>query len=214
MNELNKLCEIKQSVRDSKWEEDFLKAFSTSEVFLKSEEPFVGPDGFSYMEMSTTEGETVYLDDFLSWCSEAGVGIVLNLKKNQTPDYVFNYGMIWNYTLRGVFLNPEPNDNSQTPIPKKGEVLVHKIVEGYLPQYVRENIKEFLALNKILECKIGLVSQGEGSSYEILWYIPKGKDWSDKDQKSLMEALSWFLPLDYKVAWAKTDDKSLYLEEL
>lgn len=214
MSELSKLCEIKQSVRDAEWEEAFLKAFSHSEVYLKSDEPFIGPDGFSYMEMSTTEGETIDKNDFLSWCTNAGVGMVLNLKKNQTPDYVFNYGMIWNYILRGVFLNNEPEKEQPTKNTESRKVFVHKIVEGYLPQYVRENIREFLALNKISECKIGLVSYGEGTSYEILWYIPKGKNWSEKDQKSLMEALSWFLPLNYKVAWAKTDDKSLHLEPL
>ena len=124
--------------------------------------------------------------------------------------------MIWNYTLRGVFLNPEPKAEKEQSSKKNKDdkILVHKIVEGYLPQSARENIREFLTLNKISECKIGLVSHGEGTDYEILWYIPKGKNWSEKDQKSLLEALSWFLPLNYNVAWAKTDDKALHLEPI
>jgi len=212
MSELNKLCDIKQNGRDSEWEKAFLKAFSSSEVFLKNEEPFQGPDGFSYMELSTAEGEKVDKKDFLPWCAHAGVGLVVNLKKNQTPDYVFNYGMVWNYLLRGIFLNDE-SDNSKESL-KGSKVLVHKIMEGYLPQYARENIRDFLALNKIFNCKIGLISRGEGTSYEILWYVPEGENWSDKDQKTLMEALSWFLPLNYQVGWVKTNDKSLHLEEL
>ncbi len=207
--------------RNLEWEESFLKSFAASEVFLRSDAPFMGPDGFSYMDVTTDKGEQkLKLEDFLAWCAHSGVGLVLNLQKNKTPDYVFNYGMLWNYLLRGSFVNKrntKESDNKNLDPSKIGSsttLLVHKILEGYLPQYVRENLKEFLLSNKINNTKIGLVSKGDQTDYELLFYFSASLKLSEKDSKTLLESLSWFLPLDYNVAVALKDDKSLHLEDL
>ena len=208
---ITQLIETPSAKRDSAWEQSFLNSFSESELYLRSDEPFLGPDGFSYMDVSTSEGaHKLKLEDFMSWCGHAGVGLVVNLKANKTPDYVFSYGMVWNYLLRQTFLNEEPEQSS----PESDTLMVHKILEGYLPQYVRENIKDFLVSNKIEDTKIGLVSRGDKTAYEILWYFPKNKDLSENDQKALLESIAWFLPLDYKMALALQDDPSLHLENL
>lgn len=208
---MNQLLETPSSKRDSDWEKSFLKSFIEADLYLRSDEPFQGPDGFSYMDISTEEGpQKLKVQDFLSWCSHAGVGLVVNLKSNKTPDYVFNYGMLWNYLLRQSFLNLESSDESQ----ESNKILVHKILEGYLPQYVRENMKEFLVANKIEGAKIGLISRGDKTAYELLWFFPNNMDLNEKDQKTLLESLAWFLPLDYRVALALEDDPTLHLEEL
>ena len=209
---MNTVLETPSSKRDSNWENNFLNAFVEADLYLRSDEPFQGPDGFSYMDVSTTdEGyQKLKLEDFISWCAHAGVGIVVNLKSNKTPDYVFNYGMIWNYLLRRKFLNPDIEDLDHG----SEAILVHKIVEGFLPKYVRENISEFLTLNKINEVKIGLISRGDNTPYELLWHFSDNKALSEKDSKTLLESIAWFLPLDYRVALTVADDPGLHLEEL
>jgi len=200
------------SKRNTDWEKSFLKTFPTFDLYLKSDEPFQGPDAFSYMDVTTEKTpQKIKLEDFLAWCGHAGVGIVLNLKSNKTPDYVFNYGMIWNYLLRKTFIN---SDSKKTNIEDVKTLLVHKILEGYLPQYVRQNISDFLVANKIEGAKIGLISKGDNTPYEILWYFPKNQDLSEEDEKTLLESISWFLPLDYNVAMVMKDDPSLHLENL
>ena len=200
--------------RNLEWEDEFLESFASTELFLRSDAPFMGPDGFSYMDVTSHEGEKkLKLDDFLAWCAHSGVGLVLNLQKNKTPDYVFNYGMLWNYLLRGSFINKKEKDSNSDNEPSD-KLLVHKILEGYLPQYVRENINEFLVSNKINDTKIGLVSKGDQTDYELLFYFSKSLKLTDKDSKTLLESISWFLPLDYNVAMALKDDKSLHLEDL
>lgn len=210
---MQEILKTPSSKRNSDWEESFLKAFPGSKIYLRSDEPFLGPDGFSYMDVtSEPSGPLIKLDDFLSWCAHAGVGLVLNLKSNKTPDYVFNYGMIWNYVLRAKFLNP--GLESPEEIKENQTFFVHKILEGYLPQYVRENIKDFLALNKISDAKLTLISKGDNTPYELLWYFSNDIDLSEADQKTLLESIAWFLPLDYKVAMASNEDPSLHLEPL
>ena len=208
---MNQLLKTPLSKRHSDWEQSFLRAFTESDLYLRSDEPFQGPDGFSYMDISTEQdAQKINIQDFLSWCGQAGVGLVLNLKFNKTPEYVFTYGMLWNYLLRQSFLNIESSKKPKESHP----VLVHKILEAYLPRYVRENIKEFLTSNQIEGVKIGLISRGDKTTYELLWYFSNNTDLIEKDQKTLLESLAWFLPLDYKVALIREDDPTLHLKEL
>jgi len=209
MSLLKELCDYPISRRNLNWEKSLSKGFLESEVFLVDDQPFQGPDGFSYMHISSEKGSPVEKEDFLNWCFESGLGLVLNLKDKKAPDYVFNYGMVWNYLLRGKFMNEVPKMKEEG-----NDLFVHKISEGYLPKDVRKVIKNFLEMNKIENTKLSLVSGGDGTAYELMWHFPDFVAQTDADKTSLLESIAWFLPLDYRLAWADTQDTELKFQSL
>ncbi len=209
MQNLKTICEMPVSKRDLSWERKLFSAVADFPIYLAEETPFQGPDGLSYMHVSSEVGKEINKDDFFNWCLDSGVGVVLNLKEQKAPDFVFNYGMIWNFLMRGDFINEVPKDLKETD-----ETYVHEISEGYLPNPVRENIKEFLEDNKIELPQITLLSGGDQTAYELLWYFPSLQDAEEKDQMALLEALSWFLPLDYRISWADSLEEELQFSPL
>lgn len=211
MMSLKEICKESISKRDHSWEESLLRALGQDPIYLVEEEPFQGPDGFSYMNISSEEGNLVNTKDFTEWSSEAGLGWVLNLKEGRAPDFVLNYGMIWNQQLRGEFVT----EVKAADLKQSGDIHIHKIAEGYLPAYVRENIKSFLMANQIEESYVTLVSQGDQSPYELLFYFPSlASQGEEKDKKNLLEAIAWFLPLHYNLAWAHEKNESFHFTSL
>jgi len=209
MSLLTELCDYPISRRDLTWEKSLSRGFFESDVFLVEDQPFQGPDGFSYMHISSEKGTPVEKDDFLTWCFESGLGLVLNLKEKKAPDFVFNYGMVWNYLLRGKFINEVPKMKEDSE-----DLHVHKISEGYFPKEARAVIKNFLEMNKIENAKISLVSGGDGTAYELMWHFPKLIVEKESEKASLLEAISWFLPLDYRLAWADSEDSEFKFQNL
>lgn len=209
MQNLKTICEMPVSKRDVKWEAKLFDAVADHPIFLVEDQPFQGPDGFSYMHISSEKGTEINKDDFFKWCFESGVGLVLNLKEKKAPDFVFNYGMIWNFIWRGDFINEVPKDLKETD-----QTYVHEVSEGFLPKNVRENIKNFLDMNNVKGAKLTLLSGGDQTAYELLWYFPELQDSDEKDQMALLEAISWFLPLDYRIAWADELEKDLLFKDL
>lgn len=212
MSYLSDLCDYPISRRDLNWEKSLSKGFFESPIYLIDDQPFQGPDGFSYMQISSKKGkkgEEIEKADFLNWCYQSGLGLVLNLKEKQAPDFVFNYGMVWNYLLRDKFVNEVPKLKEDSD-----ETYVHEISEGYLPKEVRGVIKHFLDMNNIQDAKISLVSGGDQTPYELLWFFKDLQETPDAEKTSLLEALSWFLPLDYRLAWAESEDLELKFQIL
>ncbi len=209
MQSLKTICEIPVSKRDVAWEEKLFNAIMDFPIFLAKDQPFQGPDGFSYMHISSKTGAQINKDNFLKWCFESGVGLVLNLENKKTPDFVFNYGMVWNFLWRGVFINKVPAD-----LKESNDTYIHEISEGFLPKTVRKNIRIFLDTNKVNNAKLTLVSGGDKAPYEILWYFPELQKLEEKEQMALLKAISWFLPLDYRLAWADELEKELLFKSL
>lgn len=209
MSYLTELCDYPVSRRDLTWEKSLSRGFQESAIFLVEDQPFQGPDGFSYMHISNEKGTPLEKEDFLTWCFESGLGLVLNLKDKKAPDYVFNYGMVWNYLLRGKFINEVPK------MKEAGEDLyVHKIEEGYFPKDARKVIKNFLEMNKVDDVKVSLVSGGDGTPYELMWHFPNLKVENESEKTSLLEAIAWFLPLDYRLAWSDEQDTEFKFQNL
>lgn len=209
MQNLKTICEMPVSKRDLKWEHKLFSAVADFPIYLVGDKPFQGPDGLSYMNVSSEAGTEINKDDFFSWCLDSGVGIVLNLKDEKAPDFVFNYGMVWNFLMRGDFVNEVPKDLKETD-----ETYVHEISEGYLPKEVRVNLRNFLEANKVVSPQLTLLSGGDQTAYELLWYFPELQEVEEKEQMALLEAISWFLPLDYRLAWADSLDEELQFRPL
>ncbi len=209
MQNLRTICEMPISKRDVKWEKKLFDAIAEFPIYLVEDQPFQGPDGFSYMHVSSEAGTEINKDDFFKWCFESGVGLVLNLKEKKAPDFVFNYGMVWNFLWRGDFVNEVQSD-----LVESDDTYVHELSEGFLPKEVRSVIRNFLEMNHMHEPKLTLVSGGDKTAYEILWYFKGLQDAEEKDQMALLEAISWFLPLDYRLAWAESMDSDLLFKDL
>lgn len=209
MENLKTICEMPAFKRGLKWEEKLFDAVADFPIFLVEDQPFQGPDGFSYMHISSGSGTEINKDDFFKWCFESGVGLVLNLKDKKAPDFVFNYGMVWNFLWRGAFVNEVPKDLKESE-----DTYVHELTENFLPKEVRSVIRNFLEMNEVKDPQLSLVSGGGKTAYEILWYLPELQENDEKDQMSLLEAISWFLPLDYRLAWAENCDKELLFKDL
>lgn len=200
MNSIFELLKVEQSKRNLNWEKDFLKSFVEGPLYLVNDEPFLGPDGFSYMELSTQGQEPLNFSHFLEWAVNEGVGIVLNIQEKKSPDYVFTYGMLWNYSYRGSFINEEP----ETPQASSDHViLVHEIHEGYFPRIVRDHVDNYLSHNKISGTEVTLLSRGEGTSYELIWYCPVFEKMKESEITEFLRAVSWFLPADYSLGAAQ-----------
>ena len=52
--------------------------------------------------MSSRTPKQTKFDNSIEWLSDKGVGMVVNPTKG-VPDYVFTYGMLWNYRERAQF---------------------------------------------------------------------------------------------------------------
>ncbi len=209
MQNLNTLCKVPALKRGVKWEESLFKAVADSPIFLVKNQPFQGPDGFSYMHISSKLGIKINKNDFFKWCFKFGIGLVLNLQDKKTPDFVFNYGMVWNFLYKGTFINTVSPD-----LKESSDTYVHEISKSFLPKEVRKNIRIFLNINKITKAQLTLVSGGAKAAYELLWYFPELKKLEEKEQIALLKAISWFLPLDYRLAWADELEEKLLFKDL
>lgn len=118
------LLKQEPKARDLEWEKAFFHAFAHSNLKILNEEPAAGPDGWPYLLAAVSEEATEPVAKVLSWLSDKGIGLVVN-PEGETPDYVFSYGMIWNFRERGEFL-------TSMPISVKNEKVEYKANPGLL----------------------------------------------------------------------------------
>src|SRR5437868_2644241 len=100
--------------RDDQWETDFLAQFPAIKVQLEGETAKQGPDGWPYLFVRTANQKGESVAEVVKWAAEKGVGVVVNAHK-MLPDYVFPYGMLWNFIETGKFMQP--------PMAAAGEVV-------------------------------------------------------------------------------------------
>ncbi len=202
--------------RDHHWEELFLRDFPKCSLTLVSEIPQVGPDQFPYMIVETKEDSSEPALNLLHWIAENGVGLAVNTAKKPFPDFVFTYGMIWNYVRTGNFLdNPLQrhdhectcgNHNHQ----KKEEVHSESLKEGttlytgspsagYLPDAIRVVLREFLKQQGIMAPKITMLS-ADKINFDLCFSVESLGSPQEKEHEGVLQAISWFLPAHYSLA--------------
>ena len=130
--EFLKHLETPDKNRDNIWENEFLKLFSQVNIDLKYDIPKQGPDGMSYMLVSINKDSTEPSIKLLNWAYDKGVGIVLNPEK-KFPDFIFTYGMIWNFKETNHFLSKFKEKSRENII---------------LPNYVKLILNNFLSIKK------------------------------------------------------------------
>lgn len=208
MEQFEKLLAVEPANRDEAWESSFQEAFTQAKVKIDFPEPKEGPDHWPYLLVSTGPEADEPVVSVLNWLSTRGIGLALNAQKS-APDYVFSYGMIWNFRERGQFLSPQESalENKSQKTPESGrfelkhgqEVLTGSPSESYLPKYVRSVIKQFLMDQGVFTPKVLMVSV-DHKNYDLCFSIESLKSPPAHEHANIAEALSWFLPAHYTVS--------------
>jgi hypothetical protein len=213
-NDFLRLLEVPQKDRDIQWEENFLKTFPQCQLTLIDPGPQVGPDHFPYMFVEIDENSAEPAMKLLQWIATKGVGLAVNPKKNY-PDFVFTYGMIWNFFKSGAFLqhpahhhvhgpncnHDHSHDDSHDEKLKQGSTIYVGVpTESYLPKDVRAILKEFLKQQGVMAPKITMISTDQ-VNFDLCFSIESFGSPDNTEHEGILQGLSWFLPAHYSLAF-------------
>lgn len=195
---LMEIVNIPDEQRDHKWEVDFFMAITQGKVKLVHEAPQQGPDGWPYLLVETSEEAAEPANKIMQWLATKGVGLVVNPMKSY-PDYVFTYGMLWNFKETGLFYQTAEQAAVGSIEMEKGQKLhAGPPSPQYLPQYVRNIIKEFLRDQGVHRPRV-LVMSSDRKHYDLAFSLESLGNPPTKEHQGIAEALSWFLPPHYSV---------------
>lgn len=220
MKEFSDLLEVSESQRDLDWEKTFLDQFAKQRVIIESEEVHLGPDHWPYLFVRSGEEAKEPVGRVLDWLSHRGVGLVVNVQK-EVPDYVFTYGMIWNFKETGSFQSDvlekdiESLGKSSGEDPRQHSVAVfcpgQHIISGppnikYIPMYVREVLQQFFADQGVTQGPHWLMVSGDGRHYDLCFSIESLGDPPKKEHAGIAESLSWFFPNHFSIVLVSEND--------
>lgn len=196
--DLSQIVSQPESYRNKEWEKTFLTALVDSSLSLDSETPQAGPDGWPYLLARTSPQATELAVNILEWLSTKGIGLVINAHK-QLPDYVFTYGMIWNFKERKEFISPAERIASGAVAFKSGETIyVQQPTPQILPNYVRQILGEFFAQHGVKQPKILMISK-DSKNFDLCFSLESLGTPKPEEHRGLAEAIAWFLPQHYSV---------------
>ena len=207
MASIYELAEVPQALRDGTWQAEFFKELPTAQLQILNETPVTGPDGWPYL---LANFERMAKDPFAkvaSWLSTRGIGLVIN-PKNEMPDAILTYGMIWNYGQTGRIFTVEGDfdeANQAAPLPATFEVHEGQTAhtgaptEEYLPKYVREILRTFFHDNGVSTPRV-LVMSTDRKNYDLCFSLEALGNPDSSEHQGILEALSWFLPAHYSLA--------------
>lgn len=188
--------------RDDQWEQEFFQKVVTAKVEVaKDGVPQTGPDGWPYLHLKSGAQANQPFLQVVEWAAQKGVGLALNTHK-MLPDYVFTYGMLWNYAVNRRFVTPAPATKSgAVDIQAGADVLIGAPTEQYLPEFVRQVLREFLSNQGMKEPRIVVVSSKDYRTVDLV-FSAQSLNLKEKDFRTMSKALSWFLPLHYSIVIA------------
>lgn len=196
--ELLELLEVPLESRDWEWEKSFFQAFVDGKVDLMFDQPQSGPDGWPYMFVETAPDSKEPSLKLLQWLSERGIGLALNVKKEQ-PDYVFSYGMIWSYRESAQFVRKTDTHHTGEVEFKEGEsVVAGEPSKDYLPEYARNILRKFLKDQKLEDPRFLIVSKDQ-KNFDLCFSLESFGSPPKEEHSNIAEAISWFLPTNYSI---------------
>jgi hypothetical protein len=198
--QLQTLMDAPEEARNQKWESDFLNAFSEANIHLVFPDPKPGPDKWPYMMVQTTA--TQYPAEpvlkVLHWLHDKGIGMVVNANK-KLPDYVFTYGMIWNFKETGQFISDFSSiTDTKLEIDTSKNYYYGNPTKSFLPDYVRKILKDFFLQQGVIAPKILLLSKNE-KDFDLCFSLESLGNPPPKEHGGILEAISWFLPSHYRL---------------
>jgi hypothetical protein len=195
---LTELLLVPDAKRDHEWENRFFDEFLKSKVSLIDEGPQTGPDHWPYLMVETGEENDEPVVNILNWLSTKGIGLVVNPTK-EYPDYVFPWGMIWNFIETGLFrLNQAPVIQGDVDLRNEQGLIAGPPNPKYLPDYVRSLLRQFFMDQGLMQVKILVVSQ-DGKHYDLAISIESLGNPPKNEHSGILEAVSWFLPTHYSL---------------
>lgn len=174
----------------------FFREFLNAKVKLLSEGLISGPDAMPYLFVSSLQEGTHNVQDLFQWCYKKGSGLVLNPERPE-PDFIFTYGMVWNFIHNGEFLSSEHLGNLSNRLEKE-KYFSGKVTNNVWPEVPRSWLKKFLFDQGIIAPKAVLLSE-DGKRYEIAFSIESLGRPPEKEHSGILEAFSWFFPRHYSL---------------
>lgn len=198
--EFETLIQQPEARRDAQWERQFLDGLLQLKVAVVKDEPQTGPDGWPYLLVRTGPGGTEAFPRIVRWLSSRGIGVAVNPHK-MVPDYIFTYGMLWNYMETGRFVLPqEPRPAGPIVLEPGQRMVMGPPTFKYLPEYVRSVLREFLAAQGFHKPRVLVISTPDYKNIDLALSLESLGGLSPDGQKHLAEGLAWFLPLHYNLA--------------
>lgn len=195
---LLELTQVPEEKRDQHWENHFFNEISKGNLTLLKQEPHQGPDNWPYMIAETEAAAAEPAQKVMQWCALRGIGLVINPRKDY-PDYVFTYGMLWHFKETGLFYRSAAEVPGGAIEIKAGEKLqAGPPNPSYLPDYVRNILREFFRDQSILRPRI-LVMSKDQKHYDLAFSLESLGNPPTKEHQGIAEALSWFLPPHYSI---------------
>lgn len=192
------LVKVPDEKRDHQWENDFFMALSTGHLKLLHEAPQQGPDSWPYLLTEISADATEPAQKIIQWLATKGVGLVVNPQK-EYPDYVFTFGMLWHFRETGLFYkNAEQASVGAVQLDQGQKLHAGPPTPEYLPQYVRNILKEFFRDQNVLRPRI-LVMSTDRKHYDLAFSLESLGNPPEKEHQGIAEAISWFLPPHYSL---------------
>lgn len=201
--DLNTLLAVKTKLRDSAWDDQFFAKLQEGAIRVLSQDPQEGPEGFPYL-LVTTYGDAGFepFQKVAHWCADTGVGMVLNPTEDG-EDYLFTFGMLWNFKYRGEFFSSWTHEAQSTTIDK---MVVRQVTDSYWPKMPRQIFREFLLQQNILRPRVCLFSQNSSSDPELGFSLESLGNPPERERTGIMEAFSWFFPRHYSLVLVSEKD--------
>jgi hypothetical protein len=200
--DLYQLISQPESYRDDEWERAFLQSIVDAKVEIVSEEAQRGPDGWPYLFVKTSVVAKEPVARVLNWLSERGVGLAINPHK-MMPDYIFTYGMIWNYRETGQFMSPLTSEAADRVTYKAEDKWVFGApTEKYLPLYVRRVLRDFFVAQKLTPPTILVATSPDYKQTDLLVSLESLGEPPQAEHQRIAEFIGWFLPMHYSIVLA------------
>ena len=196
------LIQQPESLRDETWEKHFLDGIIPRRVEVDSPDPKPGPDGWPYLRVraGATEGGEPF-HRIVTWLAGRGIGLVVNAHK-MMPDYVFTYGMIWNYVETGLFVAPAAAA-PKGPVELGGTgVLFGEPTPKYFPAYARGVLREFLNAQGFADPHVLVVTTADFTQTDLIFVTETLNNIPTAQHATMAEVLHWFLPQHYNIVLA------------
>lgn len=221
---INNLVTIPLEERDNKWIESFIENIAEANLALAEPEIIMSTEGFPYFNLRSVEKDENFqayvIKNQLSQLLQKGFGVAINTAK-ENPDWMFSYGDLLNLKINNEFYTDEhifSRNNTDFVIGKDEEILVGQPSEEILPQYARQQIREFLFYYGIRNPMIMLIARNYNDekkvTKDLVFNITPKNFASEKEYKLHMTTLSWFLPKHYSIVGLETESVSTGFQPL
>lgn len=202
MQSLSEYLVVNSGLRDEQWEQDFLKVFVFTKVYVVEESVQIGPDGWPYLYLTDDKNKAHKSEDtvnnLIQWAYENGVGLVLNADKER-PDYVFHYGMIWNFVHNKYFVKDEIVNT-----PPNAPIYIAQVSEDLVPKHALNFIKDYIKSAGIDDPRCALISRDK-LNYDFAVSIESIGNPPKKEHEGIARGIGWFLPNHLPVALVYED---------